>query len=192
MKRKGAFILLVLFAIVQFSAIGSRILKYENILETGKVWKFEVKPIDPYDVLRGRFVKLRFKKDTLKQYMSGVGWKTRQHGYVFLRTAKDGFAYPERWIKDKPTAETGCYIKCSISSLRFSDTKNRYKIYYPFDRFFMNEYKAPEAEKVLQSSFLKDHKVYVTLRVKDGVGIIENLWVDDLPISDYLDSVNQD
>ena len=189
MKRKIALLLLIVFAIIQFSAIGSRILKYENILETGKVWKLEVKPVDPYDVLRGRFVRLRFKKDILVQEFPKEEWRINKPGYVFLVKDKEGFAYPKEWVKEQPENDLQNYIKCSLTSW-YNLEKFEWKVVFPFDRFFMNEYKAPQAEKVMRSSFLENHKVYITLRVKAGIGVIEDLWVDDLTISQYLDESN--
>ncbi|MCK5834329.1 MAG: GDYXXLXY domain-containing protein, partial [Lentisphaeria bacterium] len=111
-------------------------------------------------------------------------------GFILLKKGKSGFTLPDRWVKDKPVDGGQDYVNCKVGGIYFAGRKHQNRVYYPFDRFFMNEYKAPAAEKVLRASFTKEHKVYITLRVKDGVGIIEELWVDQQTISDYLNSIN--
>lgn len=61
---------------------------------------------------------------------------------------------------------------------------------HPFDRFYMEESQAPRAEVASwqHSRAGEDQRTHITVRVKDGYGVIENLWIGDKSMSDYLKS----
>ncbi len=188
MKRKIIISIFALAAIVQLAVLGSSIVRYENILTTGKVWKFEIEPVDPYDILRGRYVRLRFKKRKLKvasDFFDAEKYYYRKNGYLVLNKKTDGFTEPLEAMNARPESDAN-WIKCQFR--RNYRNKAEAEVSYPFDRFFMNEKLAPEADKVMRrnSEFMKNNRVYITVRVKDGIGVIENFWVDDTPIADFL------
>ena len=55
----------------------------------------------------------------------------------------------------------------------------------PFDRYYMQESLAPEAESAYAER-LRDERAWVTVRLHDGHAVLEELWIDDLPIREYL------
>ena len=57
----------------------------------------------------------------------------------------------------------------------------------PFDRYYMNEKLAPAAERAYREHSRRGQQdAYVTLRVRDGFGVIENLYVGGKPIADFV------
>ncbi len=188
MKRKIILALFLVMSLIQLTAVGYNIFRYETILATGTVWKFEVEPIDPYDVLRGRYVRLGFKASQAPLAPVADRLFFYKETYVILEK-KGEFTKPLQVVTEKPKGITDDWLACSISR-HFTTKTNNVNVKYTFDRFYMNEKLAPKAEELLRqnSDLLNKSKVYVSVRVKDGIGVIENLWVDGVPMNEYLRS----
>lgn len=100
--------------------------------------------------------------------------------YALLGTDANGFAYITG-IDAKKT-EAGDYVEA-----RASYTVSGYvSVILPFKRFYMREDLVPQAEKAYQSSAGKDGSVSV--RIKNGMGVIEQLYIGDKTIYDYFQS----
>lgn len=57
----------------------------------------------------------------------------------------------------------------------------------PFDRFYMVETKASDAERAYwQNSRRQKHQTYALIRVLNGYAIIENVIIGDQPIADFI------
>lgn len=50
----------------------------------------------------------------------------------------------------------------------------------------MNEKLAPEAEKALQNNKIRE-KSYAVIKIKNKIPVIENIYIGDESLSDYLD-----
>ena len=166
-------------AIVQLAAPAGMILSRERTLAQGEAFKFSTAPVDPYDAFRGRYVGLRIANSeaTLPRSASASHGQTV---YATIETGADGFAKfgvaslsPP---KDKP------YLKVKAGH---ASGEGRIALQLPFDRFYMEEGKAPAAEAAYREhgrSGAED--AYVILRVLDGAGVIENLFVGGKPIAE--------
>ena len=57
----------------------------------------------------------------------------------------------------------------------------------PLDRYYMPEDLAPRAERAyIEHSRQSERDAYIEVRVRSGVGVIENLYVGGMPIREYL------
>jgi len=57
----------------------------------------------------------------------------------------------------------------------------------PLDRFYMEESLAPVAERAYREHTRPNNRTtYITVRIRDGNSVIENLWVDGVPIHEFL------
>jgi hypothetical protein len=60
-------------------------------------------------------------------------------------------------------------------------------LHVPLDRFYMEESLAPAAERAYREhSCITNRTTYITVRIRDGNSVIENLWVDGVPIHEFL------
>ena len=67
--------------------------------------------------------------------------------------------------------------------------KDYVNIRIPFDRYYMNEYKAIKAEKEYQKhSRVSKNPAYITVRVIHGSSTLEELYINDQPINEFLAS----
>jgi len=154
-------LLIVAFAIQWCAPVYAIAHKY-NILRTGEEFKFSVRPIDPVDAFRGRYVSLN----------SPMGF-SENGKYGALAVGEDGYAYVSEVMDDKP--KSGPYVKNS----------GKYWFRLPIDRYYMEENLAPRAEALMRRSRFNG-EAYVTVRVKNGELVISGLYVDGVAIEDIL------
>ena len=162
----------------------------ENVLNKGKVYKFKTAPIDPIDPLRGKFVLLSFEENTFEVDTS-LDWNQNQKIYLRLKENKEGFAEIASIEQEEPDSDD--YLKAKVKYQPYNTTY--IQIEYPFDRFYMEEKKAYPAEK-LYRNFRRDPSqiAYATVSVLDGDAVLENLFINDVPIKEmvenYMDTVS--
>ncbi|MFC7775419.1 GDYXXLXY domain-containing protein [Flavobacterium sp. GCM10027622] len=181
MKTKT--LVLIAFFVMVFAqlAVPVQMVTHNNdVLETGKLYKFKTQPIDPYDPFRGKYINLSFEEDDLfiKKEIP-----TANAIYATLTTEK-GFAKISKISNQKP--KSGDYIK--LNDVRMYKTVDQYQVLlnFPFDRFYMNEYKAPEAEKQYnQAVSAIQNNVYALVAVKDGEAIVKDVIINNISIKEY-------
>ncbi len=183
---KSSRIILALFivvALLQLAVPVSQLWRYEQTLRTGKPYKFRTRPVDPYDAFRGRFVALAFEEHEAPW----EGKTTPVHdttGYAVLGKDANGFAQVLRVTPVAP--EGGDYLRVKTG---YCGASNRVSYTYSFDRFYMEERKAPEAERVYRENNrwnTTNRNTYAVVRVRGGVGVIENLFVGDKSINEAI------
>ena len=190
MKNKTNIIIaFVVLAIIQIAISASMIYKYESTLANGKVYKLRTAPVDPYDAFRGRYVSLSFEGMEIKKPKDlsiYSGLEVNAH----LKEGKDGFAYVDSVSLDKPKDED--YVKAVVQQSFASGASNEetIRLTLPIDRYYMEEDKAPQAEIEYNNATNNvAKKAYVTVRVQSGYSVIEELYIDNTPINEYLAKV---
>lgn len=153
-----------------------------DILNNGQLYKFKAEPVDPYDAFRGKYIHLNFE-------LSSIYLKKKVENssniYAVLATDSKGFAKITKVTPVEP--KHGDYVKVTLSPSSEYDSKIQVWINFPFDRYYMNEYKAPEAEKTYNSSIRDSSKnVYAVVAVKNGEAIIKDVMIDGISIQEYV------
>jgi hypothetical protein len=169
--KKASLLTLGIAVALQLLVPTSMILKHERILRTGEIYRFKTRPIDPADPFQGRYVRLGFennfisntnKNETKPEYKERV--------FVTLSTDADGFCQMESWSRIKPT--TGSFLKLTYLGRGFA---------LPFNRFYMEESKAPHAETLVREG-TRNTNCWATVRILNGAALIENVYVAGTPI----------
>lgn len=146
----------------------------EQVLNTGDLFKFRTAPVDPNDPFRGKYVALNFADNTF-QYTKEEDWYNSDLVYVTLSTDSAGFAIIKNVSKQIPENET--YLTATVQSVQPSE--QQLVIQYPFDRYYVEESKAPEIEKKYLEAFQDSSKVaYALVAVRDGDAVLKDLVVD--------------
>lgn len=196
MKSKSILLIaFILVVIAQLLVPIQMIRNQEDILTTGKILKFKTAPIDPYDAFRGKFIYLDFADDKIPVNDDTRKLKYNDDIYVIFRDSS-GYALPLSASLSEPNSSS-VYIKAKVNyvdsraikinkSINHRDKLHVY-IDYPFNRFYMNEHKAPEAEKAYNSANrnLKGN-VYAEVAIKNGVGVVRDVFIDGISIKDYV------
>ena len=179
--KKNSLILKVAFVAMvalQISVILGMIGRYEHILWTGKAFKFKTAPVDPYDAFRGRYVELSLKQNEI----DCQGDFTRgEKVFLKISTDKDGFARLSDPSPDRPD-DGADYLEvkvdyCYDGKLRFEN---------PFGRFYLPEGDAPRIEEIYRKATREKNDTYVGVKIKNGCGVIENLYINGVPAAKVL------
>jgi uncharacterized membrane-anchored protein len=167
-------------AAVQLAAPAWMIFDQEATLRHGAEYKFQTEPVDPYDCFRGRYVTLSFKAEHLKQKASPE-FPQGSKAFAVLKVNADGFAEVERLSKE-PT-ENSFAVK-----VRYARGDGNLQLDFLFDKFFMDEKLAPEAEKAYREANRGkvEKPCWALVRVRHGKAALSGLFIDGLPIREYL------
>ncbi len=177
----GAFALTVL---AQWFIPGKMIFDQEAAITQGTPYKFKTRPIDPSDPLRGKYISLRYELNKApKTGSDAITWDDQI--YVYIEKDAKGFARATNVSKIKLKTEQD-YILATARNA-YEDT-----VYFnlPFTRFYMEESKALPAEQLVRQAN-SDSLVancYGLVYVKDDVAVLENVFVNNTPIKEYVET----
>jgi uncharacterized membrane-anchored protein len=164
---------------VPLSMIGRR----EATLRNGTAFKFQTRPVDPYDAFRGRFVRLVFESQNAT-VTNAADFARGQTVYVAVEVGTNGYAQLGEATPTRPRG--GDYLRTSVTYRRNSQS-NEIRVKLPFDRFYMNEDEAPEAERQFRRAGRRETRsAHALVRVRDGMAVIEDLYIEDRPILEFM------
>ncbi|MDF7799922.1 GDYXXLXY domain-containing protein [Pontiellaceae bacterium B1224] len=188
MKKFFLIALLIVIAIqlaVPFQMIRSQ----ETVLRKGKLFRFTTRPIDPADPFQGRYVRLSFAADSIPCDALEIDVLERKEPiYAILSRDPDGYAFFTHWTKERP--EEGDYLK---TRYLYPDTEwiddgktlvtNGITIDLPFERFYMEESKAPQAEELARDA-TRISNCWANVRIYRGKAVIEDVFAEGISLKE--------
>ena len=168
----------------------NKVLKFERPAVPPVEMRFKVSAYDPYDPMRGRYLQLHVDcpaKEGVKPPASHSGWDTVT---AVLEKDEAGFAVVSALLKrgDTPPADKP-FVKGATPSFGWAAEEKRISgVLMPFDRFFLNEPLAKDAEKLLRK-VTRDPKRSAVLVVdihRNGNWAVKELLIDGKPILEVL------
>jgi hypothetical protein len=200
MSARFKIAVLAALSIAQLGASGWSIVRYETILTSGTPYKIRVAPVDPADAFRGRYVtvepSIRLTPPLAleaKELLDAVRDSDRP-AYVRLATDAEGFARAAAIVPDEP--QDGDYLKIAgvwpTWTPRADDPGNSdltaYTLRFSFNRYYMNEAAAPEAQRRYSEAAPQtgNPNAWLAIRVKNGTAVIEGLFIDGVAIEDVV------
>jgi uncharacterized membrane-anchored protein len=196
MTTRVAVVLLAVLSALQLGAAAWSIARYESTLASGALYRIRTAAVDPADAFRGRYVAVQpsitlaepIAAETRDLLDSSPG--DRRRIYVGLAAGADGFATAAQILTEPPAS--GDYLEIEQAWPQWDQRtpaggeprRIGYMLTFSFDRYYMNETAAPAAERKYFDAQGPDSasRAWVTVRVKDGLGVIENLYVNGVPI----------
>jgi uncharacterized membrane-anchored protein len=168
-------------ALAQLGVPAAMIWQREQTLKQGRVWKFRAAPVDPVDAIRGRYIALRFAAeefDAPAKFESG-----NKSVYAVLKQSADGFAEVDHLTTEVVAGDDVVPVESAWWS------KGKEHVSFPFDKFWVAEANAPAAERAYVENNRRDKQnAYVTVRVRRGDAALDQLFIDNEPLSEYLRS----
>ena len=187
--------------VVQCVAIGWLVWRYESIVRGGTEVRFRCEAYDPYDPLRGRYLRVTVRETctNLLDRADGKAWETTYGAGLFakLEPGTNGL-WRVAAVADSMPADGGLWIKSDNArverSLLWSEKRTN-ETYEAFqsrreksphvarismpDQLFVNERLAPMAEQVLGGATSTNGKGAVAVyRVKGGDIVITGIEID--------------
>lgn len=181
MKTKFLLIAFAVMALLQLAIPAQMVWENESAYALGTEYKFKTEPVDPNDPLRGKYIALNFEAGTLP-----VKEDTFQSGeklYALLAVDKDGFAQVTKLQREIPATGDYLLVDCGYNY------GNMQHFELPFNRFYMEESKAPEAEKLYQEHNSGEQKIpaYAIVSVNGEVSVIKDVILGGMPIKEYVE-----
>ena len=171
----------VVVVLFQTTVPVAAIYQREMVLRHGEFFYFEAAPVDPYDPFSGKYVALGFKNNQV-EVENPDKWKYQQKGFVPVQKDANGVVILGKMAAMKPMAGEFIPVKFTY----YQPELKKAVVEFPFDRFYMDEFKAPKAERVYREQTQEKRNVYVAVRIWKGKPVIEDLFVDGKPIREYL------
>ncbi len=206
-NRRNAVLAAAVLA-VQCLAIGWLIWRYESIVRFGTEVRFRCEAYDPYDPLRGRYLRttVRERCDAYTGFPEEkdpdiYAYRTYGRMYAKLEPSTNGL-WRVSAVADAPKDDGGLWINPTWAriehSVSWGDQKDgessndfsKRRRESPYvavvslpDQLFVNERLAPAAEKVLREATSDSGKEAVAVyRVKDGEIVITDIEIGGRPI----------
>lgn len=182
-KTVISLIAFAILAVAQLAIPGSMLFRSESTLSSGELYKIRTRPVDPYDIFRGRYVALSiegfgYHDIPEKQRSMLVEGSTF---YAKLALDSEGFAHIKS-ITLKPPKGDYLTMKYNLDGI----------VVNPFDRFYLQQDTAPEIERLFNEAGWDAQKnSYLTVKIKRGTGVIDNLYIDGTPVDEIVEYLNQ-
>lgn len=183
MKTIHIFLIFLVLALIQLVVPARMIFHKEAIIENGTAYKFKTQPIDPSDPFRGKYITLRYEMNRIKTNDSS--WKRKDEGFLYFAEDANGFVQPKR-ISRKKLETTEDYVVAKVSW--YNKNKGEVGFTLPFNRFYMDENKAYDAEvahRKAQRDSIPDN-TYARIYIHDGEAVLSDVYINDIPIKDYV------
>ncbi|MCB0666511.1 MAG: GDYXXLXY domain-containing protein [Saprospiraceae bacterium] len=184
--KKIAIPAFIFLCLAQLYVSGGMILRNEAVIRTGEVINLRTAPIDPSDPLRGKYITLNFS-DIYLTVPDASLWQYNDVAYLTFRIDTAGFHIPSQLSSTIPPA-SGTYLAVKIQSI--INTQDEQAVYfdYPFDRFYLEESKAPQAEEKYREALTDPSVVtYARIYVQEGKGVVDNVYIGERSIIDVFD-----
>ena len=183
-KKQILLTAFILIALVQLYVPAKMIWQNETILDSGTEYKFRTAPIDPSDPLRGKFITLSYSENTIG-VENEKDWIFGEVIYVTLTTGHDGFAKINSISKTKPAGNQD-FINAKVGFVTVNGS-NILTVQYPFNRYYMEESKAPDAEQAYIQSQLDTTKItYALVKIRNGNAVLKDVIIDGKSIKEIV------
>jgi len=183
MKTKNILIAFALTALAQLATPLKMVYDSEMTERQGTEYRFRTAPIDPTDPFRGKYITLSYDIDIIPTKDSS--WVSNEKIYVSLGTDTKGFAKITKVSRTEP--EQGDYIATTVDY--YYAYNNNLHIALPFDRYYMEESKAYEAETAYREYNSTDKNAkpaYAAVAIREGDAVLKDVIIDGIPIKDYV------
>jgi len=184
-KKNSLIAAFVLLAFVQLYVPAKMILNQEDVLNKGREFKFKTAPIDPNDPFRGKYITLRFDANEVV-VANTAEWTYNESIFVAISEDAEGYVQLDSLMKKAP-AGTHNYVKARIDYIR-GDDSYEIGIEFPFERYYMEESKAYDAELAYAESQVDSTQVaYALVAIKDGEAALKDVLINEESIREIVE-----
>jgi len=169
----------VLMCAAQWYVPGAMIASQERILADGIAYRFKTVPVDPTDPFRGKYITLNFADAFVE--LPGRTWQSGDEMFAIVEEDAEGFALISDVVDTPP--DNMDYMRVTVA---YGDERG-VRLNLPFDRFYLEESLAPEAERMYRELLADSTQtVYAVVRIKEGRTTLQDVMVNDDRITDVV------
>lgn len=185
--KKITIALFLAMCLAQWFVPAKMIYDSERVLMEGTEYRFKTLPVDPADPFRGKYITLNFEATSIT-LTDSTDWKPDEVVYVSFTTDSAGFATAEAIYREEPSR--GHYLTTTIS---YATTTEPWRVFFeiPFDRFYLEESKASQAEQAYWNSQRDSTQItYGLVSIGAGTAIIKDVMINEKSIVDVVNELN--
>lgn len=182
MREHTRLLLFIAAAILQLAAPLYMAWHWENILQTGETFYWQTAPVDPYDTFKGRYMDLRFQQAAVPR-PDHTDWYYGQTAYASIDRDSQNHAYISDISRSVPPHTA--YLQVKISYMQ----NDIIHVELPFRRYYLPEDLNTAAETAYRKH--AGETTVAAVRIKDGYGVIEQLYIKEKSLPEYLENRNQ-
>jgi uncharacterized membrane-anchored protein len=182
--KKMMMVLFAVMCLAQWIVPGKMVYDSENTIAEGVLYKFKTAPVDPSDPMRGKYITLNFQGNFFP-FSDSTEWQSGDQIFVTFTTDFAGFAVPEQISHTKPEADS--YLETVVEHT--SHFEDNHDVWYkvPFNRYYMEESKAPQAEQLYWKAQRDSAQVvYALVSIGEGQAVLQDVIINDRPIIDII------
>ncbi|MEI6872755.1 MAG: GDYXXLXY domain-containing protein [Verrucomicrobiota bacterium] len=189
MKPMLPWLLFGMACAAQWAAPLASIRTQEEVIARGEVVRIAVAAPDPYDPLRGRYLRVRPQEVDVVLGPELAHLKSGNQVWVQLEKRSDELHHIGKVTEEKPVA--GDYVQGTLRSAwtRSSNPAEhvpKMSIEWPFDRFYLNEKLAPQADVWLRENTRGKKTIVAELRLLKGKAVLTDLELDGRSFREIL------
>ncbi len=174
----------VLVVLIQLAVPFKMIRDKEQVFKKGKAFKFKTAPIDPNDPFRGKYIYLDFDNSLTLYTVNDTTFQYLKEAYVVFDTDAGGYAHIKTVSKTRPK-NTNDYLKVLINYYQYGRQEPQINIEYPFHKFYMDEYKAPQAEREYRHANQNlQSDCYAQVHIYQGQAALKDVFIDGQSVNE--------
>jgi uncharacterized membrane-anchored protein len=174
--------------LAQWIIPGKMVYDSEKIISGGTVFKFKTEPIDPADPFRGKYITLSFEADYIYSDDT-TDWQSGDRIFVTFTADSAGFAKAENAYRTPPDEKS--YLRTTVSYVNDNGSNRRIVFRLPFDRFYLEESKASDAEQLYWKAQRDSAKTaYGLVSIGPGQAVLTDVIINERPIVDIIEEIN--
>jgi len=188
--KTAIVIVFTLMCLAQWIVPAKMIYDSEHVITNGTIYKFKTQPIDPSDPFRGKYITLNFESNFIK-LTDTAEWQAGQEIFVTFTTDSAGFAVAENIFSTPPDTES--FLRTKVDYI--NDYQGKPKLWFtlPFDRFYLEESKASQAEQLYWQTQRDSTQVaYGLVSIGKGPAVLTDVFLNGKPIVEIINSLNND
>ena len=173
--------------LLQLGMPSKMIYDQKQALEVGIPYKFKTQPIDPSDPFRGKYVALNYELD--KFNTTDSSYTRGQEIYVYIEADSLGYAQATQVSHTKLKIDRD-YVMAEV------DWSSGTEVFFslPFNRLYMEEGKAYEAETAYSNANLRswqqrektDSECYALVYIDGGTVRLEDVFIDEVSLREVV------
>lgn len=180
---RTASVIFLLAAVAQWVVPLAGIWQHERVIARGSVVRVLCAAPDPYDALRGRYLAVR-PAETRLPTPEGMPDGDGVPVWATLVADADGLSRIESL---SPTPVAGPTVIRLVAKWHwFGEGGNTVFVEWPFDRFYLNERLAPDADTIVADLFRQGRQPVAEFRLLDGRAVLTDVLVDGTSVREVV------
>ena len=172
-------------AVAQWLLPLSGIWQHERVIARGTVVRIECGAPDPYDPLRGRYLAVRPVESRVPK-PEGMAERDAVPVWATLVTGEDGLSRIESLSLEPVSGPTVIRLVAKWQHWAGAPRRETVFVEWPFDRFYLNERLAPDADKLVAERFRDGKRTVAEVRLLDGQAVLTDILLDGVSVRELV------